>query len=257
MKIVAKFGGTSMATSSSIQAVANILNRDTARTVCVVSAPGRTATDAKVTDLLMAGEYSAVEERFCRLATELLLGSVCLSFVSQQIRDSKLNSNASNRAYLGEYLSAYLLAKLTGRRFVDAREVIQFHGQHEVLVATPWLKDELVVVPGYYGYCLHTRQVRLFPRGGSDISGSYLAAATQADVYENWTDVSGVYCSDPQQNSAAKKYDYLTHAQMQSIASAGAQVFHPLEPLEKTGIPIVIKNTLDPESPGTIKLGSR
>lgn len=248
-----------MATAESILSVAKILQQNGARSIAVVSAPGATLGEPKVTDLLIAGDFVAVEKRFCRLMEDLALDTECLRYLYTQLILCSGSSNISARAYLGEHLSAYILATVTRRRFVDATEVIHFNYEGTVEVFTPWQDGESVVIPGFYGYNHSTHAIALFPRGGSDISASYIAAATKADVYENWTDVPGVYCSDPRINDGAKRYDYLSYAEMNLLAKAGAQVFHPdaLHPVRNRGIPVVIKNTFAPHEQGTVILGSR
>lgn len=259
MKIVAKFGGTSMATAESIRRVAKILQQNSARSIAVVSAPGATVCERKVTDLLIAGDFTAVEKRFCKLMEDLGLEAECFRYLYSQLILCSGSSNVGVRAYLGEHLSAYILAMVTRRRFVDATEVIHFDYEGNVEVHTPWQDGENVVIPGFYGYSHATYSIALFPRGGSDISAAYIAATTQADVYENCTDVSGVYCSDPRQNPEAKKYDYLSHTEMTVLAKGGAQVFHPdaLHPVRNRGIPVIIKNTFAPHEQGTVIPGPR
>ncbi len=249
MKVV-KFGGTSMATPESIRQVACLLERSRPE-VCVVSAPGRSGNLPKVTDLLYEVKMEQCLKRISALAAGLGLGAKTIEHAEEKLRELKSGPLPALVSY-GEYMSAYLLATLTGRRFIDAKDVIGFTGER-VKVNICWETDEHIVVPGFYGIDLKTKVIRLFPRGGSDITASYIAKAIEADVCINWTDVSGIYDKDPRHHKDATVYKYLDYDSLFAITHAGAVVFHPeaVAPLQEAGIPLLIRNTFAPEDAGT------
>lgn len=249
--IVCKFGGSSMATASSIQRVASVLNSDSRRLVCVVSAPGRTDTEPKMTDQLQSGESRAAFHRFLNIIKGLSLGTQAELYLQSQFEFRANSSHLATRLSFGEHMSAYVLAQLLGWNFVDAASVIHFDNG-EVRVRVP--REIPVVIPGFYGFDTRTHKITTFPRGGSDITGAHIAASYGARVYENWTDVSGVYDADPNNTRGARPLALLTYDDLSSISRAGAQVFHPdaIDPVTKASIPIHIKNTFAPEDPGTI-----
>ncbi len=253
MLIVAKFGGTSMASARSIKAVARILAKNPGRVVAVVSAPGAYQGLRKVTDLLLEWKVSAVMDRIRWLTHELDLPDECLEHGEHFMEHALASGDIRHITAFGEYMSAQILAHLTGWRFVDATDVVRFV-QGSVCIQIPWSKDEKVVVPGFYGLNEETGCYELFPRGGSDITGAYIAQAISADVYENWTDVSGVYTADSRTNAGAIRYEYLRFQELKLIAMQGAQVFHPeaVAPAAMSNIPVVIKNTFSPDDLGTI-----
>jgi len=255
MAIVCKFGGTSMATAASIKKVAKILRADDTRTVCVVSAPGKTLEQTKVTDLLQSGDIQLVYTRFQDIITSLGLGADVHDYLDQQYVVRAQSMHLPTRLSFGEHMSAYILATLLHWRFVDAAEVIHFSSVG-VTVHTPWYKGEKVVVPGFYGYNVQGNHIDTFMRGGSDITGAYVAAFTQARAYENWTDVAGVYTADPHKVRNARPYTYLTYDELVTITKNGAAVFHPeaITPIAHSGIPTIIKNTFAPRLAGTIIL---
>jgi aspartate kinase len=149
-------------------------------------------------------------------------------------------------------LSAYILANYLAWEFVDAVDVIHFHRQ-SVNVQLPQLHKN-IIVPGFYGHDAGRNTIAVFPRGGSDITGSYIAAAYRATLYENWTDVSGVYTHDPRKEMSATPIALLSYTVLEKIGRNGACVFHPdaIHPVAKSRIPIHIKNTFAPDEPGTL-----
>jgi len=251
MAIVAKFGGTSMADAGSIRRVAEILKQNKERRVAVVSAPGVSREYAnKVTDLLYANEMQAVRSRFKETMCSLAINPEPLS----RMCDWAAQAPVEYRVAFGEYMSAYILAKFLGWRFVDARLVFTLNQYGDCMYTRPvWKIDERVVVPGFYG-AAYGRGITLFPRGGSDISGSLIAEAVGATMYENWTDVSGIYTSDPRKNVHAKHLPRLSYRQAMMLCATGATVFHQaaIKPVARAGIKVHIRNTFSPDSHRTI-----
>ncbi len=250
---VAKFGGSSMATGDSIRQVATILAADPARKVCVVSAPGKRPGCLKLTDLLRYGEVAACRERISLIIHELGLGPHEMEQARAKLEERcSLGTEAARMSY-GEWLGAYLLSRITGRRFIDATEVFFFNQSHPQALVW-WDKEEPVVIPGFYGLDAETETIKLFPRGGSDISASLLARVIGATCCENWTDVSGVYDTDPHGHLSAKRYETLDYDELATIAQAGAQVIHhdAIAPLAAANIPLKVLNTFAPYEGGTL-----
>ncbi len=251
-RIVCKFGGTSMATAESIRQVAAILMADPRRSICVVSAPGRIENGKKVTDLLYAGELHAAFRRFARIIEELRLSSKVGEHLAQEFKSRAKSPHMPTRLSFGEHMSAYVLAEFLGWHFMDATEVIQFWGRS----VRAQLPRELppVVIPGFYGLDCRRWEIATFPRGGSDITGAYVASACRAELYENWTDVSGVYDADPRFVPQARPFASLSYEDLATITYGGAQVLHPdaIRPVAESGIPIHIRNTFAPGHSGTI-----
>lgn len=251
MTVVAKFGGSSMADAESICQVAEILRGDPRQTVAVVSAPGVcTKYPIKVTDQLFQNEVDAVGYRFLEIMTELGLSTNKLPGMLAWVKLAHVKS----RVAFGEYMSAYILANFLGWKFVDARRVFVLNQRGEVVTVSPvWKSGEKVVVPGFYGSGL-SGGVELFPRGGSDISGALIAASVGARLYINWTDVAGVYSSDPKSNSRAEHLPFLTYQEARTMFEQGATVFHPeaVSPVERARIPVHVRNTFSPESLSTL-----
>lgn len=251
--IVTKFGGTSMASAESILQVANILQSNVYREICVVSAPGKTATWAKMTDQLVNNEIEACTRRAACLASELGLNRNVMNIVSAKLFDLHQYQTQDALISFGEWLSGYLLSQVTGLMLVDACDVIFFEGKN-VRIATPWQKNERVIVPGFYGYDTQTQTIKLFPRGGSDITASHIAQQVRADLCENWTDVAGVFDKDPNTFSDAKPYTHLSYEELLEVAEGGAQVFHheAIDPLREAEISLCIKSTFAPYEQGTM-----
>lgn len=276
MKIkVLKFGGSSLASGAGFLRVKHIIDSEAARCFIVVSAPGkRYKSDVKVTDLLLASKedpkaFERAADRFEAIASELtavggaggMRAAVAVKAALDEICAGL--SAAPTAAYLasrGEYLSAVMMAALLARPFVDAAEIIAFSEDgvpddaRTVETAGLLLRTyETAVIPGFYGSDA-SGGIHTFSRGGSDITGSLVAAAVNADLYENWTDVSGVYDRDPQACAHARRYRYISYEDMRRLAGAGAAVLHPaaLEPAQQAGIPIRIKNSFRPGDEGTL-----
>lgn len=269
---VCKFGGTSMADGTNMKRIAAIVNSDPARRYIVVSAPGkRYGGDTKITDLLYetyedisrtgkTGEaFRKVCSRFMGIAGELRYeketSELLLQTEGEMIRECSADFCASR----GEYLAGRLTALLLGAPFYDARELVKFKadgtfdGERSFSLLKEALEGETrAVVAGFYGEDVNGR-VKTFSRGGSDVSGAVVARAVQADLYENWTDVSGFLACDPRIVENARKIDFLSYKELRELSYMGANVLHSesIFPVKDADIPIRIKNTFRPEDEGT------
>ncbi len=265
---VCKFGGSSLADAGMFVRVNRILRSDPARRYIVVSAPGvRFAGDEKITDLFYRAhgddcsmDHSILARIFERYAAirDALAPDFDLEGEFDRLereRDLSLDYAASR----GEYLCAKLFAAYAHLDFVDAAELLFFGADGAVDAAATnravrrrLLPLERAVIPGFYGVSPRGG-VRTFTRGGSDVSGALLAAALGADLYENWTDVDGLFSADPALVPNPKRSLEVSMDQMERIAEAGAKLLHPdaLRPLRGTGIDTLLKNTFAPGAPGT------
>ena len=270
---VAKFGGSSVADGIQLTKTKNIINADPDRRYIVVSAPGkRFEGDNKITDLLYLCKthlehnlpydqiFQVVADRF--MAVEINLGiDLDFSPYFDKIRENlKKNPSADYIASRGEYLNAILVAAFLGYDFVDTEGLIQFDAKGRLMAeeTNEALKAELekherAVLPGFYGTGPDGK-IRTFSRGGSDITGSLVARAVGADVYENWTDVSGFLMADPRIVKNPKQIDVISYKELRELSYMGAGVLHEdaIFPVRKEGIPINIRNTNHPEDPGTM-----
>ena len=272
-KIVTKFGGSSLADAGQFAKVKAILEMDPARMYVVPSAPGRRfKDDDKVTDLLYrchrqrsAGEdyqdtFDLIAARYMDIAEEL--GLRCdLGAALDEVNESiAAGAGADYCASRGEYLNGLLLADYLGWRFLDAAKAVKFDAQgaldseetNRVLGAL--LADGVpTVVPGFYG-SLPDGSIHTFSRGGSDITGAIVARAAEADVYENWTDVSGFLMADPRIVTNPREISAITYQELRELSYMGASVLHEdaVFPVHAAGIPTNIRNTNNPAHPGTI-----
>lgn len=271
--IVCKFGGSSLADASGFQKAKNILLADEKRRFAVPSAPGRRFDgDDKVTDLLYrcyqqvekgedcAETFAKITERYLDIARELGLTmdvSALLEDTRAAIERVRTPDFAASR---GEYLNGVLLANYLGWDFIDAADVVRFDKQG--VFAAEWTnrvlteelkKHERAVIPGFYG-AFPDGSVRTFSRGGSDISGALVARAAGAELYENWTDVSGFLMADPRVVQNPAGIERLTYRELRELSYMGATVLHEdaIFPVHKAGIPTNIRNTNDPDHPGTM-----
>lgn len=272
-KIVVKFGGSSLASAKQFQKAGDIVREKKARRYVVPSAPGkRFAEDRKVTDMLyacyaMAEEGKAfdelldsIKERYDEIIKGLFL-EFSLDEEFKVIREQfKKKAGSAYAASRGEYLNGRIMAAYLGFTFVDAAEVIRFTAQGEFMpertneILEARLKDvEYAVIPGFYGADEQGR-VHTFSRGGSDITGSLVAKAVQADLYENWTDVSGFLVADPRIIEKPQVISMITYRELRELSYMGAGVLHEdaIFPVRKEGIPINIRNTNAPEDAGTM-----
>ncbi len=270
---VCKFGGTSMADAKSIRQVKSIIDADQSRKYIVVSAPGkRFKDDIKITDMLYRcydevketgsckKHFALIRERFVEIVKDLGLSidiESVLDKTEKEINESTAPDFAASR---GEYLSAYITAAFLGFEFVDAAEMIRFdsHGKlnqdyTDDKVSNRLEKIEKAVIPGFYGKNFQG-EIKTFSRGGSDITGSIIARGMKADLYENWTDVSGFLVCDPRIVDNPKVIKQITYKEVRELSYMGASVLHAeaISPVMKRRIPINIKNTFRPEDMGTM-----
>ena len=272
MKKVVKFGGSSLASARQFQKVGAINRDDADRKFVVPSAPGkRDSGDTKVTDMLYATyayaeqghDFSkalkAIEARYQEIIDGLGLNLSLAEEFTVIAENFKKKAGSDYAASRGEYLNGIIMANYLGYEFIDAAEVIFFDEDGNFLadktneVLSARLEHvERAVVPGFYG-AKESGVVKTFSRGGSDITGSIVAKAVGADVYENWTDVSGFLIADPRIIHKPKAIDMITYKELRELAYMGATVLHEdaIFPVRKAGIPINIKNTNSPKDPGT------
>ena len=262
-----------MADAAAMLKVKSIIEADENRRYVVVSAPGkRNKSDTKITDLLYKCNKEAVEcgdceksfsiirERFMGIVNDLKLDldiASVLEKTKQEINSRRSEDFAASR---GEYLSAVVMAKLLGVEFIDAEEIIRFDSTGKLneeytddKVKTRFEKVERAVIPGFYGKDSFGK-IKTFSRGGSDITGSIIARGVNADLYENWTDVSGFLVCDPRIVPESKVIKQLTYKELRELSYMGASVLHSeaIFPVMKGKIPINIKNTSKPEDAGTM-----
>ena len=270
---VAKFGGSSVADGIQLTKMKNIIEADSDRKYIVVSAPGkRFDGDSKVTDLLYLCKthidhnlphdqlFQVIADRY--MAVLINLGvQLDLNRYFDEIRENlRKNPSADYVASRGEYLSAVLVAAFLGYDFVDTAGLIQFDAKGRFLseetnaaLEAERAKHERAVIPGLYGSG-PDGEVRTFSRGGSDITGSLVARAVDADVYENWTDVSGFLCADPRIVKNPKQISSISYKELRELSYMGASVLHEdaIYPARMGNIPINIRNTNKPDDPGTM-----
>lgn len=272
MKVL-KFGGTSMADAGQYRKIKDIVQADPTRRVVVVSAPGkRFSGDYKVTDLLYlchahtqygvdcSGIFDMICQRYYDIAKELNL-KVDLDSEFTQLK-ARLDEKAVSRDELasrGEYFSAKLMADYLGFDFVDAADWICFNYDGSVNKEKTYSKlaamdlSRGTVIPGFYGV-MPDGNVQTFSRGGSDITGALAAAALDAEVYENWTDVSGILMADPKIVENPRTIREMTYNELREMSYVGAQVLHEaaIFPVREKDIPLNIRNTDAPNDPGTV-----
>lgn len=270
---VVKFGGSSLADANQFRKVADIVLSDPARRFVVASAPGkRFKEDIKITDMLYScyekaakGEdftedFNAIEKRYNDIISELGL-DISLDGEFERIKSAfKHMAGRDYAASRGEYLNSILLAAYLKFEFVDPAGYIKF-GENGVFdlektlsLLRPRLEQcEHAVIPGFYG-SMPNDTIRTFSRGGSDVTGSIVASAVNAEIYENWTDVSGFLICDPRIVENPEVIKTITYRELRELAYMGAGVLHEdaIFPVRKAGIPINIRNTNRPEDKGTM-----
>ncbi len=277
MKKVVKFGGSSLASAEQFKKVGEIIKADSERRFVIPSAPGkRDDKDIKVTDMLYAcyalaeagnkfdKELSAIKARYDEIINGLGL-KLDLSGEFATINESfKALAGSDYAASRGEYLNGIIMAEYLGYDFVDAATVIFFDENEDFdakktnkVLAARLADSEHAVVPGFYGSCPDGK-VKTFSRGGSDITGSIVAGAVKADVYENWTDVSGFLVADPRVIHKPEVIETITYRELRELSYMGAGVLHEdaIFPVRQEGIPINIRNTNAPQDNGTWIVGS-
>lgn len=270
---VCKFGGTSMADGNNIANVAQIIKSDRDRRYVVVSAPGkRFSNDIKVTDLLYQCQkeveetgscktaFAKIRERFENIVKELGVKTDFTPILDETEKRICEENSADFSASRGEYLSGRVMAEVLGVPFVDAQDVVLFNDDGSLaaeesyaLVAKALADKPRAVVGGFYG-AYRNGKVKTFSRGGSDISGAIVARAVLADVYENWTDVSGFLACDPRIVERPQGIKMLSYKELRELSYMGANVLHSesIFPVKSANIPINIKNTFRPEDEGTM-----
>lgn len=272
-KIVVKFGGSSLASAEQFQKVGNIIRADEGRRYVVPSAPGkRFSDDIKVTDMLYGcyalaeeeknfdEQLQAIKERYYEIIQGLSLELSLEDEFAEIARQFKAKAGRNYAASRGEFLNGIIMAAYLGYEFVDAAEVIVFDEDGNFLADKTNDKMskrlggvEHAVIPGFYG-AKESGKVHTFSRGGSDVTGSLVAKAVKADLYENWTDVSGFLVADPRIIHNPEVITTITYKELRELAYMGASVLHEdaIFPVRKEGIPINIKNTNAPQDPGTM-----
>ena len=273
MKKVVKFGGSSLANADQFKKVGAIIGEDESRRYVVPSAPGkRFSSDIKVTDMLYACYEAAangsdfteqleqIKERYQEIIDGLNL-SFSLDKDFEKIREDFSNQAGQDyAASRGEFLNGKIMAAYLDFDFVDAAEVVRFDddGSFNADITNDLLSEKLkdkhtAVIPGFYG-AKESGEVVTFSRGGSDITGSLVALAVGADLYENWTDVSGFLIADPRIVKNPKSIETITYKELRELSYMGASVLHEdaIFPVRKAGIPINIRNTNRPEDKGTL-----
>ena len=268
---VVKFGGSSLANAEQFRKVADIIHAEESRRYIVPSAPGKRFNgDAKVTDMLydcysskkedFRNKLEAIKARYNEIIRDLKLDlslekefeTMEACFIGKAGRDY-----AASR---GEYLNGIVLANYLGYDFIDAAEVIFFDekGNFDAEKTNKILSDRLssverAVIPGFYG-TMPNDTIKTFSRGGSDITGSIVAKAVRADLYENWTDVSGFLVTDPRIIEDPAVITTITYRELRELSYMGATVLHEeaIFPVRKEGIPINIRNTNAPDDMGTM-----
>ena len=275
---VVKFGGSSLADAEHFRMVQSIVTAESSRRFVVPSAPGkRFSGDTKVTDMLynffelvrsrasseeIDAYYDKIKERYNGIIADLGLDFDISGELEYTKNAMLLHSGRDFAASRGEYLNGLILAKYIGYDFVDAENVIFFKedGSFDEDKTNREMRDELkhhnkAVIPGFYGITPNGT-IKTFSRGGSDITGSIVARAVEADLYENWTDVSGFLMADPRIIDDPCPIKTITYRELRELSYMGATVLHEdaIFPVRSSKIPINIRNTNAPEEPGTMIL---
>ncbi|MBR3804341.1 MAG: aspartate kinase [Clostridia bacterium] len=272
MITVVKFGGSSVASSGQFAKVKNIIEKDQKRKIVVVSAPGkRRKEDNKITDMLYLLSshvkyginadhlINEIVERYEEIKRELNLGVDVKREFEIIMENAKNGAGEEYVVSRGEYLCAKLMSAYLGYSFVDAAEVVKFNYDgtlNEELTAEAVKSkfEELgaIVVPGFYG-AYPSGEIKLFSRGGSDVTGSLMAMAVNAEKYENWTDVSGMLVADPRIVENPARIEEVTYEELRELSYMGASVLHEesVFPVRELNIPIYVLNTNKPDEAGT------
>jgi aspartate kinase len=271
-RIVCKFGGSSLADASQFKKVLAIIAADPRRMIVVPSAPGkRNSGDAKLTDLLYLCQQSAsvgsdftpvferIRERFLEIERDLGVNALMQAHLEKLRADIARGVSKDHVASRGEHLNGLIMAACLDAQFIDPQHYVTIAANgtiqadsYEKLGKALNSKNRRYVVPGFYGADA-AGEIKTFSRGGSDISGSIVARAAGAEVYENWTDVSGLLMADPRIVKHAKPMEEVTYSEIRELSYMGATVLHDeaISPVREVGIPICIKNTNAPDHPGT------
>lgn len=269
---VAKFGGSSMADAEQIRKVCAIIKADEARKLIVVSAAGkRSKQDHKITDLLYlchahikygvscAEIFEKIKRRYMEIRDSLGLSTPLEAEFDSLWQQMQHGISEAELVSRGEYFSARLLADALGYDFIDAKLWLTFSIDGSIDEQQSYSKLKRIasntraVIPGFYG-AAPGGQILTLTRGGSDVTGALVAAALDADVYENWTDVSGILMADPRIVDNPEHIDRLTYSELRELSYIGAQVLHEraVFPVRDKNIPLNIRNTNEPDHPGTM-----
>lgn len=271
---VLKFGGSSVADGIQLRKMKSIIDSDADRRYIVASAPGkRFEIDNKVTDLLYLCKthmeqnlpyeqvFQVIRDRFNAVKMNLGINVDMGIHFEEILTNMKKGCSKDYLASRGEYLSAVLVAAYLKVDFVDAAGMILFDDKGRLLfeetdnaIASKLSAHKMAVIPGFYGTDVETGEIRTFSRGGSDITGALIAKALNAQVYENWTDVSGFLMADPRVVKNPKPIEKISYKELRELSYMGASVLHEdaIYPCRMANIPINIKNTNHPDDPGTI-----
>lgn len=272
MKKVVKFGGSSLADAKQFEKVGRIIKSDESRVYVIPSAPGKRFNgDTKVTDMLIKAYQIAknggdlhqqlldIKARYNEIIEGLQLDfSLDDEFetIEKNLKEDPTLDYAASR---GEYLNGHVMAKYLGYEFIDPFNVIFFNEEGnlntyktEKVLGQRLAETPKAVIPGFYGRGKDGK-IKTFSRGGSDVTGSIVAGACGADVYENWTDVSGFLVADPRIVDHPKSIDTITYRELRELSYMGASVLHEdaIFPVRSKGIPINIRNTNRPDDAGT------
>ena len=271
--IVTKFGGSSLACAKQLEKVKNIVLSNPERCVVVVSAPGkRKSDDIKITDLLYTLRshikygvpdndiLNMILSRYQEIEEELHLDMNIVDEMKDFFNSLDKDCSSGEVVSRGEYYCAKLVARYLGFTFVDAADILFFtfdgdidYEKSQAATKAAIEKYGRIVVPGFYGV-YPNNDIHLFSRGGSDITGAYMSVFAKASVYENWTDVSGIYAVDPRLAKDAKIIRSISYDELRELSCMGANVLHEdsVKPCQDAEIPIHILNTNEPENEGTI-----
>ena len=289
---VSKFGGSSVANSTQIKKVLDIINSDDERKIVVVSAPGkRFKEDVKTTDLLIrlyekiinkldyTHKFQQIIERYQEIVVELEMDEIILEQLKNDLNclidtyEDKPKRLLDALKSCGEDFNAQIIAQYNNdlgfpTRYLspkDAGIIVTDEPGNAMILESSYEKihklreyEETLIVPGFFGYS-ENGDIVTFPRGGSDITGAILARGIEASLYENFTDVSGIFRANPTVVSQPEIIPEITYREMRELSYAGFGVFHDeaLEPLYKDRIPVVIKNTNKPHDKGTFIVSER
>ncbi len=270
---VVKFGGSSLADANQFRKVSDIIKSDEKRKYVVPSAPGkRFSDDIKITDMLykcceLAGsgvdfsdDFQLIKDRYNGIISDLELNMNLDSEFDIIVKELKARPARDYAASRGEFLNGKILAEYLGYNFIDAADVIVFDTKGRFLLdeTVKLTRQKLrglenAVIPGFYGKTTEGI-IKTFSRGGSDVTGSIIANAVNAEIYENWTDVSGFLIADPRIVDSPDAIETITYRELRELAYMGASVLHEdaIFPVRSAGIPINIRNTNKPEDAGTM-----
>lgn len=272
---VAKFGGSSVADAAQFKKIKKIIEADPSRQAVIVSAIGKSAQEpVKVTDMLLELELSLrnngnyqvifqkIADRVLKIRNDLRL-TLPIEDDLDQIKQNLAHCSHDYLISRGEYLTAKLMAEYLNFHFVDAKEILIFNDHNfdyeksQKRLQIIFNKYQHLVIPGFYG-CNEDGSIHLMPRGGSDISGAIVSNLLNAELYENWTDVSGILMADPRIVNRSRKIDVLTYDELQELSYMGFNVFQEeaVRPVRQKKIPTKILNTNHPEEGGTLVVDS-